>query len=92
MTAAGPITVGTTWTLILDLRAKLIQQLIITRESQQTMEIAYGANDVVPAESQAPEWIVTKSSLGIETARIPTGGQVYARMADESAGVEVNFD
>jgi len=92
MTTTGPVTVQTTWTLLLDLTGKLIQTMTVSRESEQTMYLIYTGPNQTPAADATPEWTVTKSFLGIETGRIPTGGRVFARMATEAASVEVNYD
>ncbi len=83
-------TVGLTWTLIADLSGKFVKNAAITRESLQTMEVIYGPP--VPAESAEPEWIVTDTAFGIETWKIPSGGQMYARMTEYEEVVVVNYD
>jgi hypothetical protein len=83
-------TVGTTYTLIADWTGLRPKTATISRESEQEMQIVYGPP--APAETDAPEWIVTKSFVGIRTRHLPSGGQMYARMVDAAEDCVVNYD
>ena len=91
MTTAGPITVGLTWTLLVDLQGIYTDSLTISREALQTLELIYKPAGVTPGEAEAPEWRVTSSFIGIETRKIPTGGAIWARMETAPSDVEVNY-
>ena len=83
-------TVGLTWTLIADFNLKLVKEVIISREGSQEMQVVYGPP--APSESTLPEWIVTASFIAIRTTKLPSGGQMYARMTVEPEEVVVNYD
>lgn len=83
-------TVGLEYTLIADWAGLRPKIATISRESEQEMQIVYGPP--APSETDAPEWIVTKSFVGIRTSHLPSGGQIYARMTAEAEEVVVNYD
>ena len=88
--SALKVTVGTTWTLIADWTGLFVKMVTISRESEQELQIIYGPP--VPSESATPEWIVTKSFVGIRSGHLPSGGKVYARMMTETEECVVNYD
>ena len=90
--SAETVLVGTTWTLVLDLQGRFIKTMVLSRESEQTMFVVYTAPGAIPEAAAKPEWIVTKSFIAINTARIPTGGRVFVRMESSADTVEVNYD
>jgi hypothetical protein len=79
-----------TWTLVADWNGKYVKNATISRESEQEVQLVYGPP--APSETDAPEWIVTKSFVGVRTKHLPSGGQVYARMTVEPEEVVVNYD
>ena len=91
MTTPGSITVGTSWTRLIDLTGIYTRRMTISRESLQTLELVYVLDGSTPPESAQAEFRVTASFLAIDTTKIPTGGQIWARFETEEAEVEVNY-
>lgn len=83
-------TIGTTWTELVDWTGKYVKQATVSRESEQELHLVYGPP--VPTESTPPEWIVSQSFIGIRTSHLPSGGRLYARLAQEPEEVVLNYD
>ena len=80
-------TVAEAYVLVADFTGKYVRQVILTREEETTLSIAYSES------ASVPQFILTPSFLGIEIQANPSGGKIYAKTNDsgKTSSVVVNW-